>query len=102
MSLKLGKAASGPPAKFLSAAAAMLLQTETDKLVEEVCVCLPEIEKLLKKKKERRGGAEPVTGKCWASFLSHLYTCVNKIGDSRPTTFRTTLHPSREGILVPH
>lgn len=38
MSLKLGKATSGPPVKFLSAAAAMPLQTETDKLVEEVCV----------------------------------------------------------------
>lgn len=54
-----------------------------------------------KKKKKCRGGAEPVTSKCCA-FLSHLYTCVNDIRDSRPTTFRTTLHPSREGILVPH
>lgn len=102
MALKPGKAVSGPPAKFPSAVAAMLLQTETKNWWRR-CVCLPETEKLpvLRKNKCREGAAEPgiqKPGLLFLSpvytflFLSPVYTCVNKIGGCRPTTFRTTLH----------
>lgn len=104
MALKPGKAVSGPPAKFLSAVAAMLLQTETKNWWRR-CVCLPETEKLpVLGEKKKSAGREQLSpgyskpGLLFLSpvytflFLSPVYTCVNKIGGCRPTTFRTTLH----------
>lgn len=76
MALKPGKAVSGPPAKFLSAVTAMLLQTETKNWWRR-CVCLPETEKLPVlggEKKCREGAAEPGIQKPGLLFLSPVYT----------------------------